>query len=66
MSLLTAILLLMAALAGVFISMVCLRQKKALCIICMTACILIAIVLAVYLGLAWIFLDAIRNQLPEP
>ncbi len=66
MSLLTAILLFMAALAGVFVSMVCLRQKKELRIICMTVCILIAIALAAYLGLAWIFLDAIQNQPPTP
>lgn len=66
MNLLTAILLFAAALAGVFAAMVFLRQKKVLRVVCMTLCILIAVILAAYIGLAVLFLEAIQNQPPAP
>lgn len=66
MNLLTAILLFTAALAGVFAAMVFLRQKKVLRIVCMSLCILIAVILAAYIGLAVLFLEAIQNQPPAP
>lgn len=66
MSLLTAILLFAASLAGVFAAMVFLRQKKVLRIVCMSLCILIAVILAAYIGLAVLFLEAIQNQPPAP
>lgn len=65
MDLLTAIILFFAAVAGIIASSLCLRQKKALRIVCMVICILLAAALAVYIGLAAIFLDAAQNKPPD-
>lgn len=65
MTLLGAVLLFVLAVSGA-ISARFLREKKTLRIIFMTLCIVIAAVLAVYIGLTAILLDAASNKPPTP
>lgn len=64
MTLGTAILLLAVAIIGIALTCKCLRNKRALRIICIVLLSLIALVLAGYIGLTLIFVDAVRNQPP--
>ena len=56
--------LLALAVAGIVLAARYLRKKPILRIACIVLLSLIALVLACYIGLAAIFLDAIRNQPP--
>ena len=56
--------LLALAVAGIVLAARYLRKKPILRIVCIVLLSLIALVLACYIGLAAIFLDAIRNQPP--
>lgn len=64
MTLLTASVLLVLAVAGIVLAFRYLREKPKLRIICIVLLSLIALLLAVYIGLIFIFLDAIRHQPP--
>ena len=64
MELWLAALLFMAALAGLIASIRGLRQRKALRIICIALCALLALVLAAYIGLTLLFVDAVQHQPP--
>ena len=64
MTLGTAVLLLALAVAGIVLAFRYLREKPKLRIICLVLLSLIALVLAGYIGLIAIFIDAIRNQPP--
>ena len=64
MTLGTAVLLLALAVAGIVLAFRYLRKKPKLRIICLVLLSLIALVLAGYIGLIAIFIDAIRNQPP--
>ena len=64
MTLETAILLLAVALAGIVLDLRYMRKKPKLRIILLILLSLIALILAVYMGLIFIFLDAIRHQPP--
>ncbi len=66
MTLLGAVLLFVLAVSGAIVSARFLREKKTLRIIFMTLCIVIAAVLAVYIGLTAILLDAASNKPPTP
>lgn len=61
-----AILLLVLAVAGIVLSARFLRKKPKLRILCLVLLSLIALVLAGYIGLTLIFIDAIRHQPPTP
>ena len=64
MTLGTAVLLLALAVAGIVLSFRCLRKKSKLRIVCLILLSLIVLVLAGYIGLTLIFVDAARNQPP--
>lgn len=66
MTLLGAVLLFVLAVSGAIVSARFLREKKTLRIIFMSLCIVIAAVLAVYIGLTAILLDAASNKPPTP
>ena len=66
MTLGTAVLLLALAVAGIVLAFRYLREKPKLRIICLVLLSLIALVLACYIGLAALFIDAARNQPPAP
>lgn len=66
MTLLGAVLLFVLAVSGAIVSARFLREKKTLRIIFMTLCIVIAALLAVYIGLTAILLDAASNKPPTP
>ena len=61
-----AILLLVVAGAGIVLAYRYLRKKPKLRIACIVLLSLIALVLAGYIGLTAIFVDAVRNQPPAP
>lgn len=64
MTLLTASVLLVLAVTGIVLVLRYLREKPKLRIICLVLLSLIALLLAGYIGLIFIFLDAIRHQPP--
>ena len=64
MTLGTAVLLLVLAVAGIVLTLKFLRKKPKLRIICLILLSLIALILAGYIGLTAIFIDAVRNQPP--
>ena len=64
MTLGTAILLLAVAIIGIVLTCKCLRNKRALRIICIVLLSLIALVLAGYIGLTVFFVDAVSRQPP--
>ena len=64
MTLGTAVFLLALAVAGIVLAFRYLRKKPKLRIICLVLLSLIVLVLAGYIGLTAIFLDAARNQPP--
>ncbi len=64
MTLGTAVLLLALAVAGIVLVYKFLRKKLKLRIACIVLLSLIALVLAGYIGLTLIFVDAARNQPP--
>ena len=57
-----AVLLLLAAVAGIVLACKLLRKNQAARILCIVGCALIALACAVYIGLTFVFLDAIQNQ----
>ena len=59
-----AVLLLAAAVIGIILTRKYLRKRRALRITCIVLLSLIALVLACYIGLTAIFVDAVRNQPP--
>ena len=59
-----AVLLLVVAAAGIVLVFRYLREKPKLRIICLVLLSLIALILAGYIGLTAIFIDAVRNQPP--
>ena len=64
MTLGTAVLLLALAVAGIVLAFRYLHKKPKLRIICLVLLSLIVLVLAGYIGLTLIFVDAVRNQPP--
>ena len=64
MTLGTAAVLLVLAVAGIVLAFRYLRKKPKLRIICLVLLSLIALVLVGYIGLTALFLDAARNQPP--
>lgn len=64
MTLGTAALLLAVAVIGIMLTCKYLRERRALRITCIVLLSLIALVLACYIGLTAIFIDAVRNQPP--
>lgn len=64
MTLGTAVLLLALAVAGIVLVYKFLRKKLKLRIACIVLLSLIALVLAGYIGLTAIFVDAVQNQPP--
>ena len=64
MTLETAVILLILAVAGIVLTLKFLRKKPKLRIICLILLSLIALILAGYIGLTAIFIDAVRNQPP--
>ena len=66
MTLETAVFLLVLAVAGIVLAFRYLRKKPKLRIICLVLLSLIVLVLAVYIGLIFLLLDAIRHQPPAP
>lgn len=64
MTLETAVILLVLAVAGIVLTLKLLRKKPKLRIICLILLSLIALSLAGYIGLTAIFIDAVRNQPP--
>lgn len=57
-----AVVLLLAAIAGIVLACKLLRKNRAARILCIIGCALIALACAVYIGLTLIFLDAAMNQ----
>ncbi len=66
MRLWVAIVLLVLAVAGIVFSARGLRQRKALRAACIAVCTLAALALAVYIGLTFLFVDAVSHQPPAP
>ena len=66
MTLEMAVLLLVMAAAGIVLVYKFLRKKPKLRIACIVLLSLIALALAVYIGLVFILLDAIQHQPPAP
>ena len=66
MTLGTSVLPLALAVAGIVLVYKFLRKKPKLRIACIVLLSLIALVLAGYIGLTAIFVDAVRNQPPAP
>lgn len=64
MTLLTASILLVLSVIGIVLVYRYLRNKPKLRTICLVLLSLIALLMAVYIGLIYIFLDAIRHQPP--
>ena len=64
MTLETALILLGLAVVGIVLTAKFLRKKSKLRIICLVLLSLIALILAGYIGLTAIFIDAVRNQPP--
>ncbi|MGM9566367.1 hypothetical protein [Evtepia sp.] len=65
MTLGTAVLLLALAVAGIVLAFRCLRKKSKLRIVCLILLSLIVLVLAGYIGLTLIFVDAVSHQPPK-
>lgn len=57
-----AVLLLLVAVAGIVLACKLLRKNRAARILCIVGCALIALACAMYIGLTFVFLDAIQNQ----
>lgn len=57
-----AVLLLLAAVTGIVLACKLLRKSRAARIQCIVGCALIAAACAVYIGLTFVFLEAIQNQ----
>ena len=57
-----AVLLLLAAVAGIVLACKLLRKSRAARILCIVGSALIAAACAVYIGLTFVFLEAIQNQ----
>ena len=64
MTLLFAALLFAAAVIGIILSCKGLRERRTLRIVCIVLLSLIALILAGYIGLTAIFVDAVQNQPP--
>ena len=64
MTLLSAALLLAAAVIGIILSCKGLRERRTLRIVCIVLLSLIALVLACYIGFTALFIDAVQNQPP--
>lgn len=64
MTLGTAVLLLVLAVAGIVLAVRYLRNKPKLRVICLVLLALSALILVGYIGLTLIFVDAVRNQPP--
>mgnify|MGYP004488268617 FL=1 len=66
MTLGTAVILFCLFVAGAVLTALFLRARKTLRTVCMVICILAAAVLAGYIGLTFLFLDAVGHQPPTP
>ncbi|MGN0684174.1 MAG: hypothetical protein ACI4JY_10905 [Oscillospiraceae bacterium] len=58
----TAIILLIATVAGIVLVALLLRKKPKLRIVCLVLLSLIAMLLVGYIGVTLFFIDAVRNQ----
>lgn len=65
MTLGAAVILFCLFAAGAVLAALFLRARKTLRVVCMVLCILAAAALAVYIGLTFLFLDAIGHQPPR-
>ena len=65
MTLEISVLLLAVAIIGIVLTGKYLRERRALRIACIVLLSLIALVLACYIGLTLIFIDAVQNQPPS-
>lgn len=65
MTLGAAVILFCLFAAGAVLAALFLRARKTLRVVCMVLCILAAAALAVYIGLTFLFLDAIGHQPPH-
>lgn len=66
MTLGTAVILFCLFVAGAVLAARFLRARKTLRTVCMVICILAAVALAGYIGLTFLFLDAVGHQPPTP
>ena len=57
-----AVVLLLAAVAGIVLSNRLLRNNRTARLLCIIGCVLIALACAVYIGLTLLFADAAMNQ----
>ena len=64
MTLGTAVLLLVLSITGIVIASRRLRKRKTLRLVCIVLCAALALLLAGYIGLTALFLDAARNAPP--
>lgn len=62
MELWLAAVLFVAAVIGLIASIRGLRQRKALRIVCIVLCALLALALAAYIGLTLLFVDAVQHH----
>ena len=62
MELWAAVLLLALALVGLVLSVTCLRRRRTLRIVCIVLCALAAVLLAGYIGLTALLLDAASRK----
>ncbi len=61
-----AVLLFVLAVGGAIVSALCLKTQKTLRTICLVVFLAAAVLLAGYIGLTFLFLDAIGHQPPTP
>lgn len=61
-----AVLLFVLAVGGAIVSALCLKTQTTLRTICLVVFLAAAVLLAGYIGLTFLFLDAIWHQTPTP
>lgn len=59
-----AVIGMLAAIAGFIASRKYLQRNKPVRIVCIIACVLLAFICAVYVGLTLLFVNAVQNQSP--
>ena len=64
MTLCMAVIGMLAAIAGFIASRKYLQRNKPVRIVCIIACVLLAFICAVYVGLTLLFVNAVQNQSP--
>lgn len=64
MELWVAVVIFALAVVGIIVSARNLKQKRALRIACIAVCAVLALAMAVYIGLTILFVEAVQNQPP--